>query len=145
MPSLSTVMLIALGIYTACRFIIFPFLAWACSDVTLASIKLTSTHGIEWRPTDHALPLLRIEKAEWRWGGKKEAEVGWFVIGIKGVSLRVDQIRDWRDGKGRRSQRHSEEQRNEDQENTKKVSSISYVGQALLLSPPMSCFRLTYI
>lgn len=139
MPSLSTVILIALGIYTACRFIIFPCLAWACSDVTLASIRLTSTHGIEWRPTDHALPLLRIEKAEWRWGGKKEAEVGWFVIGIKGVSVRVDQIHNWRKGKGRQDEKSLEEDGDKDKEGANKVSSISL---SVRITFPASCVLL---
>ena len=57
-----------------------------------SSISPRSARGIEWRPkSQHAavVPTVRIERVGWGWGGRTADDVGWVVIRIEGVAVRV--------------------------------------------------------
>lgn len=67
----------------------FALIARALGDISATRLSPFSARGVEWRDSEHAvLPTLRVEKADWCWGGMKSEEMGLIVLTIEGVSFR---------------------------------------------------------
>ena len=93
MSYLPTIIIGLLVLSLLCRFYIFPLLFAQLSNFRLNSFSLLSFRGLEYRLEDEAssvIPLLRIERAAWAWGGvKQEGVKGLIVLRLEGLSFRV--------------------------------------------------------
>jgi hypothetical protein len=74
----------------ALRYVILPFLFSHLTQFRVNAISIFNVAGFEWRPhADDVVPVLRVEKASWAWGGCDGRSTGWIVLRVDGLSLRV--------------------------------------------------------
>lgn len=74
----------------ALRFWILPLLLGTLTKFRVNALSPFSCTGIEWRPSPNdVVPIFRLERARWQWGGCKSDSTGWLILRIDGVSFRV--------------------------------------------------------
>lgn len=95
LPSFTAVSLTLLALILSSlvvRLHILPLLLRTFTQVRVSSFSLLSVRGLEWR-TKHGkediIPVLRVERARWTWGGIKGDVTGLFVLRIEGISWRI--------------------------------------------------------